>query len=187
MSTPARPGDTVAVLGAGSIGMIAAAMAKLAGAAQVLICDRVPHRVAMAIKMGADVALNVNEDDFLDAVLQRTGGLGADVVYDAAGTPETIHLGVQCAKAGGTYVLIGIPEPMNLELDLHTAMTKELRIQAIKRSNHKGREAGELLAAGLIPTELLTHVLPLERAQDGFEMLHGYADGIGKLVYDLTL
>ena len=181
---PVRVGQTVVVLGTGSIGCIAIAMAKLAGAAEVLACDRVPHRLALARQMGADFAMDAVADDFMDAVMQRTHGRCADVVYDAAGTPETIQLGLHCAKAGGTFVLIGIPNPLQFNVDIHAAMSKELRIQAIKRSNHKGCEAAALLVAGKIPVSLLTHSLPLERAQEGFEILGNYADGVGKLVFD---
>jgi len=181
---PVRVGQTVVVLGCGSIGGLAVAMAKLAGAAEVLACDRVPHRLALARKMGADFAMDAVADPFLDAVMQRTAGRGADLVYDAAGTPETIELGLRCAKPGGTFVLIGIPAPPRFAVDLHTAMSREVRIQTILRSNHKGVEAAALLAAGRIPTALLTHALPFEKAQEGFEMLHGYSGGVGKLVFD---
>jgi L-iditol 2-dehydrogenase len=184
---PVRPGQTVAVLGAGPIGLIAIAMAKLAGAAQVLACDRVSHRLSLARRMGADLALDGREEDLLDAVMDMTSGHGADVVFDAAGAPETIQLGIQCAAPGGHYVLIGIPDALRFEVDLHTAMSKELRLQTIKRSNHKGREAAALLASRSIPATIITHALPLERAQDGFEMLRDYTDGIGKLVFDLTM
>ena len=183
---PVEVGQTVVVLGTGSIGCIAIAMAKLAGAAEVLACDRVPHRLALARKMGADFAMDAVADDFLDAVLQRTHGRGADLVYDAAGTPETIQLGLRCAKAGGSFVLIGIPDPLKFNVDLHAAMSKELRIQTIKRSNHKGCEAAALLAAGKIPTALLTHSLPIEKVQEGFELLYNYADGVGQLVFDFS-
>jgi L-iditol 2-dehydrogenase len=183
---PVRVGQTVVVLGCGSIGGIAIAMAKLAGAAEVLACDPVPHRLALAREMGADFAMDAARDAFRDAVMQRTGGRGADVVYDAAGTTETINLAVRCAKPGGRVVLIGIPEALQFDVDVHSAMSNELSIQAIKRSNHKGREAAALLAAGRIPTALLTHTLPLERAQEGFELLSSYSDGVGKLVFDFT-
>ena len=183
---PVQAGQTVVVLGTGSIGCIAVAMAKLAGAAEVLACDRVPHRLALARKMGADFVMDAVADDFLDAVMQRTRGRGADVVFDAAGTPETIQLGLRCAKPGGSFVLIGIPVPLKFNVNLHAAMAKELRIQTIKRSNHKGREAAALLAAGKIPSTLLTHSLPIEQAQEGFELLSNYADGVGKLVFDFA-
>jgi L-iditol 2-dehydrogenase len=184
---PVRLGDTVAVLGAGSIGLLGIAMAKQAGAEMVLACDRVPHRIELAKRMGADEAVLVRGRDFRELVMDRTRGRGADIVYDAAGSPETIALGLQCVRPGGSFVLIGIPEPLQFAVDLHAALAKELRIQAIRRSNHKGAQAAALLASGRIPTDLITHRLPLERAQEGFEILHSYADGVGKLIFDFDL
>ncbi len=184
---PVRLGDTVAVLGAGSIGLLGIAMAKQAGAEMVLACDRVPHRLELARRMGADEAALAGERDFRELVMDRTRGRGVDVVFDAAGAPETIALGLHCVRPGGSFVLIGIPEPLEFAVDLHAALAKELRIQAIRRSNHKGAQAAALLASGRISTELITHRLPLERAQEGFEMLHSYSGGIGKLVFDMDL
>jgi threonine dehydrogenase-like Zn-dependent dehydrogenase len=185
--SPVRIGDTVAVLGSGPIGALGVAMAKQAGAQLIFACDKVPHRVALAKTMGAGVALNLNADDFLDAVMQQTRGRGVDIVFDAAGSPDTIHLGLQCARTGGRFTLIGLPAPLNFQVDIHTAMAKELTLQMIKRSNHKGRAAGALLASGRIPTSLITHALPLEQAQRGFEIVHNYEDGVGKLLFDFDL
>lgn len=184
---PVRLGDTVAVLGAGSIGLLGIAMAKQAGAEMVLACDRVPHRLELARSMGADEAALAGERDFRELVMDRTRGRGVDVVFDAAGAPETIALGLHCVRPGGSFVLIGIPEPLEFAVDLHAALAKELRIQAIRRSNHKGAQAAALLASGRISTGLITHCLPLERAQEGFEMLYSYSGGIGKLVFDMDL
>jgi L-iditol 2-dehydrogenase len=181
---PVRLGDTVAVLGAGSIGLLGIAMAKQAGAEMILACDRVPHRLELARQMGATEAALTAKQDFYQLVMDRTRGRGADVVYDAAGAPETITLGLKCLRPGGTLVLIGIPEPLEFFVDLHTALAKELRIQAVRRSNHKGAQAAALLASGRIPTGIITHRMPLERAQEGFEILHSYSDGVGKLVFD---
>jgi len=184
---PVRMGETVAVLGTGSIGLLGIAMAKQAGAEMIFACDRIPHRLALAKAMGADVVLNTQADDFYGAVMEKTRGRGVDVVFDAAGDPATINLGIQCARSGGRFVLIGIPAPLSFEVDLHAAMSRELNMQMMKRSNHKGRAAGALLAGGRIPTSLITHTIPLERTQQGFEMLHDYSDGVGKLVFDLAL
>lgn len=184
---PVRLGETAAIAGAGPIGLLGIAMAKQAGAEMVLACDRVPHRLELARRMGADAAIDIRHEDFRAAVLDLTRGRGADAVFDAAGSPETINLGIRCARPGGRFVLIGIPEPLRFEVDLHTALANELQFQMMKRSNHKGRAAGALLATGRIPTGLITHVLPLERAQQGFETLHTYSDGVGKLIFDFDL
>ncbi len=154
---PVKVQNTVAILGCGPIGLLGIAMAKAAGARSIVAYDRVPHRLALAREMGADVAVDSSKGDFLDAVMQYSRGLGADRVYDAAGAPETINLGIKCARPGSRFVLVGIPSPLNFEVDLHTAMAKELDLQMIKRSNHKGRKAGALLASNQIPTSLITH------------------------------
>lgn len=185
--SPVTVDQTVAVMGCGSIGLIGIAMAKRAGARQILACDRVPHRLNLARQMGADVAIHLGEQEFYDAVHQHTRGRGVDIVFDAAGAPETINLAIRCARSGGHFTLVGIPEPLQFNVDLHTAMAKELSIQTIKRSNHQGRYAAQILASGLLPQNIVTHVLPLHQAQEGFELLHSYSDGVAKLVFDLTL
>lgn len=184
---PVRMGTTVAVLGCGPIGLLGIAMAKAAGAGAIVACDRVPHRLEMARQMGADAAIDVRGGDFLDAVMQMSRGRGAESVYDAAGAPETINLGIRATRSGGKFTLVGIPSPLNFEVDLHAAMSREIDMQMIKRSNHKGRQAGALIESGQIPSSLITHALPLEKAQEAFEMLHSHAGGAGKVILDLTL
>jgi L-iditol 2-dehydrogenase len=184
---PVRMQQTVAVLGTGSIGLIAVAMARAAGASKIFACDRVPHRLELARQMGADAALNLHESDFATAVLDSTGGRGVDISFDCAGAPETINLGLKVTKPGGRFVLIGIPEPLEFIVDMHAAMSKEVAIQTIRRSNHKGRAAARLLESGQIPTSLITHALPLEKAQEGFEIVHSYSGGVGKLLFDFSL
>lgn len=180
--SPLKMQQAVAILGCGPIGLIGIAMAKNAGC-RVIACDKVSHRVKMAQACGADAAVDVA--DLAAAVDQFTRGMGADQVFDAAGAPETIALGIGAAKSGGRFTLIGIPTPLRFEVDLHTAMAKELSFQMMKRSNHKGLAAGALLAAGRIPFEMITHVLPLEKAQEGFELVHDYRDGVGKVVFEI--
>ena len=70
-------------------------------------------------------------------------------------------------------------------IDLHTAMTKEVSIQTIKRSNHNDSQASALIAAGKIPDSFVTHHWPLEKTPDAFEMLTGYTDQVGKVIIQL--
>ncbi len=184
---PVRMQQTIAVMGCGPIGLLGIAMAKAAGAETILACDKVPHRLALARQMGATAAFDLRTDDFRDAVLQATRGLGAHQVFDAAGAPETINLGIKCTRSGGRFVLIGIPSPLNFEVDLHTALAREIDVQTIRRSNHKGRQAAALLMSGQIPTSLITHAMPIEQAQTAFEMLNERSGGAGKVILDLTI
>ena len=175
-----RLGDTVAVMGAGPIGMLMATMARIAGASRVWIADRVPHRLELARAMGLECAVEISR--IAQAVMDETQGRGADIVFDAAGKAETIDAGFGAARLGGQFVLIGIPDEMRPRVDWHAAMGKELSIQTIKRSNHNAHGAIELLEAGKIPKAFVTHRLPLEETARGFEMLAGYTDGVGKVI-----
>lgn len=178
-----RVGDTVAVMGAGPIGMLCATIAKIAGASRVFIGDKIPHRLELAKKMGADSAHDIKR--MREAVMDETRGRGVDVVIDAAAAVETINLGIQLARVGGKYTLIGIPSEPDLNIDLNTAMNKELSFQTIKRSNHNAHAAIELMRAGRVPYTFITHELPMEKTSHGFEMLANYADGVGKVVIEI--
>jgi Threonine dehydrogenase and related Zn-dependent dehydrogenases len=104
--SPLRMHQTVGILGCGPIGLIGVALARRAGC-RVIACDRTPHRVALASRMGADVAVDVR--DYRDAIHQETRGRGAHQTFDAAGAPDTIHLGIATTRNGGRFTLIGNP------------------------------------------------------------------------------
>ncbi|MEO7145885.1 MAG: alcohol dehydrogenase catalytic domain-containing protein [Bryobacteraceae bacterium] len=179
-----RLGDTVAILGAGPIGMLCAAMVRSAGASRVFIGDRVPHRLAMARKMGADAAINTGTDDFVAAVMDQTRGRGVDLAFEAVGNVDMINTALRVARPSGTVVLIGITPELNPAIEIDLAMSKELRIQAVKRSNHRSQAAIDLIASGQVPAALITHRLALSETGKGFEMLANYSDGVGKVVIE---
>src|SRR5437899_4737157 len=85
------PGSTVFVVGCGPIGCFAVGIARAAGAAKVIASDVNPTRLALAAKMGAHRTLNAARDDVVRAVLEETGGEGADVVCEMSGVPTAPH------------------------------------------------------------------------------------------------
>jgi L-iditol 2-dehydrogenase len=175
-------GDSVAILGAGPIGLLAAAVARHCGASQVLIADKLPHRIKIAQDLGATAAVPLQQ--FPELIGDKTRGRGVDLAIDAAGAAETINAGLAVTRLGGTFVLIGIPHQVPVGVDLFSAMTKEIRIQPLKRSNHRAKPAMALLAAGAIPEAIVTHRLDVEQAPAAFQTLAEYRDGIGKLVIE---
>jgi len=181
--TDIRLGDTVAVMGAGPIGLLTASVARVAGASRIFIADKVPHRWQKARDMGFDCAMEIGR--FQQAVLDGTRGRGVDVVFDAAAASETINMSIAIARLGGRVVLIGIPSEQDLNVDIHTAMAKELNIQTVKRSNHNAHGAIELMESGRIGEQIVTHRLPLEKTPDAFELLAEYADNVGKVVIEI--
>lgn len=180
-----RLGDTVAVLGAGPIGLLTAVVARIAGASRVFIADKVPHRLELARRMGFNVTVNLATGSLQEAVLDHTRGRGVDVAIDAAGSLHAINTAIGVARMGGTVVILGIPADNQTPFDVCAAMGKELNLQTIRRSNHNAHAAIELLSAGRIPDILVTHRYPLEQTPLAFETLAAYADGIGKAIIEV--
>ncbi len=90
-----RPGDRVVVLSGGPIGIAACAILKRAGASMVIISEPQEERAKLALKLGADVAINPTEVDFADRVLELTKGMGADLFMEATGLPEIVYPGIE--------------------------------------------------------------------------------------------
>src|SRR4051794_27458188 len=102
-----EPGDTVAVLGLGPVGLCAVQVAKAAGAAAVIAIDQVPDRLEMARAFGA-TPIHLTEEDPRAAVKQATAGRGVDVCVDAVGHPDALELAAKLARARGALSLVGV-------------------------------------------------------------------------------
>jgi threonine dehydrogenase-like Zn-dependent dehydrogenase len=102
-------GDTVVVQGAGAVGLSAAALLAKSGAGQVIVIGGPDDRLVLAERMGADVVISLDSppEDRLAQVLELTGGLGADVVVEAAGSARAFEEGVRMIRSGGAYVVAG--------------------------------------------------------------------------------
>jgi len=102
----------VVIQGAGGLGISAAAVAKEMGAAQVIIIDRLAHRLELAKSFGADFTIDLNDypmaEDRIDKVNRITGGTGADVVVEVVGYPEVIAEGIDMLRIDGKYLTMGL-------------------------------------------------------------------------------
>ena len=183
--TEIHVGDTVAVTGAGPIGMLCAAVARAAGASRIFIADRLAYRLKMALAMGADVAVDTTAQSLVETVMDATHGRGVDVVLEAAGSPDTVNAAIRMARMGGAVMLIGILSELYPKIDIHTAMAKELDLQTLKRSNHRAQQALDLLSSGRIPTSLHHPHSAAGRDAQGVHMLTDYTDGVGKAIIRL--
>jgi alcohol dehydrogenase len=113
-----QPGDVVAVVGAGPIGLSAMMGARLFSPSHVVAIDLADSRLEAAKVFGADVIINNSREDALAAVRDLTGGLGADVAIEAVGVPATFELAAQLARPGGHVANIGVHgEPVTLHLE----------------------------------------------------------------------
>ena len=113
-----RPGDTVAIVGAGPIGLAAILSARLYSPSHIIAIDLADVRLDAAKQFGADVLINSGHEDAVQRVRQLTDGLGADVAIEAVGVPETFELATRLVRAGGHVANIGVHgKPATLHLE----------------------------------------------------------------------
>jgi alcohol dehydrogenase len=113
-----RPGDTVAIVGAGPIGLAAVLGARLFSPSRVIVVDLAAARLEAAKQFGADVCIDGGAEDPVAAVMELTGGLGADVAVEAVGVPETFELCARLVRPGGHVANVGVhgkPALLHLE------------------------------------------------------------------------
>ena len=127
-----RPGDTVAVIGLGPIGMMFVRLAKAVCNARVIAIGRRPQQLLRASRMGADeTVLNCDGADVVGPVHEMTGGRGADVVIEAVGLPEVWQLAIKLLRRGGVVNFFGgCPDGTALSLDTNLLHYSELTCKA---------------------------------------------------------
>jgi L-iditol 2-dehydrogenase len=99
--------DTVVIQGAGGLGLNAIAVAREMGAGQIIAIDGVPARLALARQFGADLTIDINNENALGRVMELTKGRGADLVCELVGLPAVVPEGLMMVRSGGTYLEIG--------------------------------------------------------------------------------
>jgi L-iditol 2-dehydrogenase len=182
-----KPGHTVAVLGAGPIGLLVAAVAKAAGASTVLMTEPLAERRRFAGKYVADVALDPAATDVVDGILHQTHGRGVDVAFEAAGALETPDQAAAVTRPGGTVIVAGIPSEDRMAMTASTIRRKGLTIKLVRRMKHTYPRAINLVADGAVDVRsLATHTFPLERISDAFEMVSAYADGVLRAIIQVA-
>ena len=178
----ARAGDTALVIGAGMIGLLTMQAARAAGSKRVLVADVDFSRLELARRTGADEILYCSGEKLVDTVLNLTGGLGVDVVYEAVGRDETVAAAIDCAQKGGTVTLIGNIAP-EVKLPLQKVVTRQIRLQGSCASAGEYPQAIELIASGKMQVgPLITAVAPLEEGPRWFERLHAGEPNLMKVI-----
>ncbi len=122
-----QPGDTVAVVGAGPIGLAAVLGAQLYSPSHIVAIDLANSRLDVAKRFGADVLVNNGREDPVELVRELTGGLGADVAIEAVGVPASFELCTELVRPGGHVANIGVHgQPATLHLE--TLWTRDITI-----------------------------------------------------------
>ena len=200
-------GDTVAVWGAGPVGLFAAQSARLMGAWQVIVIDHHPHRLELARSMGAKV-IDYRKTHVLDALMEMTGGLGPDAVIDAVGmeshgfSPDNLldaakqkigigadrahalRMALMAVRKGGRVSIPGVYGGMADKFPLGALMEKGLQVRT--GQTHVQRYTQQLLdlimEEKIDTTFMISHRLSLEEAPKGYRNFHGNQNEWTKVV-----
>jgi alcohol dehydrogenase len=170
-----RPGDTVVVVGAGPVGLAAIATARLFGPERIVAVDVAASRLQAAKEFGAEAVADAGEGPE-QLIADLTGGLGADVVIEAVGLPETFELCTRVVRPGGHLANVGVhgaPATLHLE-DL---WIKNVTITTGLVDTRSTPTLLRMAAAGRLPTRrLVTHTFPLDHMQEAYDVFGNAAE-----------
>ncbi len=180
-----RPGDTVAVVGAGPIGLSAILGARLLSPAHIIAIDLADSRLEAAKQFGADVTLNPAREDVAAHVMSLTEGLGADVAIEAVGIADTFEMCTQLIRPGGHVANIGVhggPATLHLE----TLWTRNVTITTGLVDTWSTPTLLKLVRSGQIPAQnFVTHHFSLDDILSAYDVF-GRAGETGALKVVLT-
>ena len=179
-----RVSDSVAIVGAGPIGLMILQVAKLAGANPIFISDKFPWRLARAEKSGG-IPIHCEAVDAVAEVHRQTRGRGVDAAIEAAWGDCSVEQACEMARLGGRVVLVGIPSDDRLAIKHSSARRKGLTILMSRRMKHVYPRTIQLMKRRTVDLlGLVTHRFPLANAAEAFALNSAYADGIVKGVIE---
>ena len=166
---PFQAGDSVAIIGAGPMGLTFAQLYRTRGAGKIIVADIAPFRLDFAKKIGVDETLNPQETDVAQAVLDSTG-IGADLVIDAVG--NQMNTAIQLARRGGNVILFGLRPHDNPPVNQYTITRYDLTLHGTFVGLKPFIQTIKLLESGRIqPSALITHRVPLSELAKGIELM----------------
>jgi len=163
------PGDLAVVIGAGPIGIMVALAALAGGCSRVIISDLQPQKLAIAGRYPGIVTVDITKEKLIDAVARESGGWGADVIFEASGSPKAYDGIFALPRPGGCVVAVGMPvNPV--AFDVVSAAAKEVRIETVFRYANVYDRAIAMIASGKVDLKLLiTETFRFEESIAAFE------------------
>jgi alcohol dehydrogenase len=164
-----EPGDTVAIVGSGPIGLAAILTASLYTPGRIVAIDLDDGRLQSALDFGADTTINNGREDALEQVMALTDGLGADVAFEAVGVPQTFELATELIRPGGRVANIGVHgAPVTLHLE--KLWIRDVTITTGLVDTYTIPRLMKLVASGrLDPTVFATHRFALGDTMDAYD------------------
>jgi L-iditol 2-dehydrogenase len=174
------PGDTVAITGAGAIGLLAGDAARIRGAGRVIVVGR-GYRLAKAAQMGFET-VDSSAADPVATVRKMTGGFGVDVVLECAGVPATVQLALGMLRRGGRCAAVGIPT-QGVEIAMQRLVLDELELVGCRASAGEMRRVMPLVEQGRMRVrEVMTHRFALADYAQALATFNDPASGAIKII-----
>jgi L-iditol 2-dehydrogenase len=174
------PGEDVAVIGPGAVGLLSFQFAKALGAGRVFVVGR-KHRLQLAKEMGA-LAIDYEAGDPVQQVKERTEGRGVDMAIDCAGTVDTVQQAVAMTKKGGRMVMNGFP-PAPVPLPVTQMVMDEKDLLGVRADPNTCEEAIPLIANGTVKIKpMISHLFPLVEFEKALKIFSERLEGAVKVI-----
>lgn len=168
-----RPGDVVALIGAGMIGLLLLQLALLRGASIVIVSELSPEKRDRALKLGASRVVDPRAEDLAEVVKEATENLGADVVIECVGSETTAQQAMELVGDGGAVLFFGVAPPEEqIAINPYDIYRREITLTGSFTNPFTHAPALALLASGRLQVaDLISHHLPLEELLKGLDLL----------------
>ncbi len=177
-----EPGDTVAVIGPGLVGLITVQLAKAVGATRVIMAGRAP-RLELAKELGADDVVDISQTNTVEGIRALTHGNGADCAFECAGAPESVIASIHCVKRGGRVALVGLTGNKEVAFNTDRIALDEVDVFGVRSSPNAYPELINLIAAGKVNVKkLVSRVYPLEQISDALDAFRKREGGAIRMV-----
>lgn len=181
-----KAGESVVVLGQGTSGLLHTALARLSGAAPIIVVSHTRWKLDMGLTMGAQHAVAAGADDAVDEVVRLTGGKGADLVIDTVGNATTLKAGIAMLRPGGRFCSFSLGHEPFAGVSAFPLYYKEVSIIGSRGlTDADMAPAIDLVASGAIDVKgFITSTYPLQRTAAAFEEYEGNPNRILRIVID---
>ncbi|WP_339695975.1 zinc-dependent alcohol dehydrogenase family protein [Celeribacter baekdonensis] len=165
-----KPGDTIAIIGAGPVGMSVLLTAQFYSPGRIIMVDMDPARLELAKEFGATDTIHVGSEDAIAKIMEMTGGLGVDVAIEAVGVPATFDICQKIVSAGGNIANVGV-HGTSVELHIEDLWIKNINISMGLVSTNTTPMLLKTLGTGKVnPGRLVTHRFKLDEIIEAYEV-----------------
>jgi 2-desacetyl-2-hydroxyethyl bacteriochlorophyllide A dehydrogenase len=178
-----KPGDVVAVVGSGPVGLFAQMSALLFEPKVVLAIDSLPERLAMSERIGA-IPVDMSKQDAVAVVREHSEGRGADVVLECVGIEPSLKSCFQYVRPAGTISAVGMYTEAEFPFPMFQAFLRDIsfKIGMCPVKRYMGKLLGMVKEGKVDPSIIITHTLPLSEAPKGYDIFYKRTDGCIKVL-----